>query len=238
MIRKSLKNISFLLVLSLFIGCFVARDTNLFAKEYPNVDEIVNGLNFGETTAINVSNNIRLGITKESTYIYIVENNEEQNTVTLLKKDYQGNVIFNEVFNTKEEPFEPQVEGISTRAASKKQNTFSDYEYTVWYTDPTEWELRIPGGSFRTYETNHNRNYINSFYNAVEKINSLELKYISTVGLQGLTMVLVAIATGGIAALISGAAIGGAAQAIAIDLHSEINKALHFYNLTYPRRSY
>ncbi|MFV0504658.1 MAG: hypothetical protein ACK5LT_11950 [Lachnospirales bacterium] len=68
------------------------------------------------------------------------------------------------------------------RRVSKKQDTFSNYEYTKYYGEQDTWQLRRPKKSLLSYyclnkvETPKNSSEIKRFYKAVEDIDSLEKK--------------------------------------------------------------
>lgn len=119
-----------------------------------------------------------------------------------------------------------QSDGISTRSASVKENTFCNFEYTKWIEKPNRWQIRRPREGFNnwyyfdTTEKNSNRSYLISFKDTVEKINEQEFIVIGSYGANFIASFLAGVASAG--AVVTGgtltpaayAAIGGAITAL------------------------
>src|SRR5699024_11076541 len=132
--------------------------------------------------------------------------------------------------------------GINRAAATTKQNTFINYEYTITHSFPEKWQLRRPqDGSLAKYyyknvtRTTKNKSDLINFQSRVESINALEWTFIgsslTTVGLSWLTFIL-SVPTAGAGSLASGlAALGayGATNTAMIKIHGHVNKARTYY---------
>lgn len=163
-----------------------------------------------ESEAVVILDNMekRVAASEDAQYKYIATLIKTSNTVTLEKIDkatLETVSINTYPLNTK--PHSKDTE-ITTMAASSYENTFSNYEFTIWYTNPIKWELRRPNGIlntyyFQTYETSRNRDALLAFQSKVYEINDIEWEYIASVGLEALTGVIGAILSGGLGAFIA-----------------------------------
>ena len=101
------------------------------------------------------------------------------------------------------------------RSTSLKQNTFTNYEYTKTYGNPNQWQLRRPKSNITSYyyfdtaETSSNKEYLEDFQDAVQRVNDLEVPMVTSIGVAGL-MDILSVATVA-AAIVSGGTLTGAA---------------------------
>lgn len=146
-----------------------------------------------------------------------------------------------EIGLTPENGLSPSPE-IGLLAATTKQNTFINYEYTITHSSPEKWQLRRPkDDSILNYyyknvtRTSGNKTTLSNFQDRVEKINALEWKFIggslTTAGLSWLSFIL-SVPTAGAGTLTAGLAALGAYGATAdamIKIHGHANKARTYY---------
>jgi uncharacterized protein YxeA len=167
-------------------------------------------------------------ILMESPTVSVAKTSDEQNTYTTTY-DKENNTVQmvttnNEtgVSSASELVAIPYVEELQVRtyaAASNylKENTFANYEYTKWYGNPEEWELRRPdSGMFSTYyfqttKTNANSAALTSFKGYVDSINTQEGTIILNLGAVALTYFISGAAGAG--ALFTGGTLTAAAWA-------------------------
>lgn len=78
---------------------------------------------------------------------------------------------------------------IAARAATVKENTFSNFEYTITFGSKEKWQIRRPkGDSLVNYyyknvtRTSSNKSNLNNFKNQVDIINDAELKMFGSFG--------------------------------------------------------
>lgn len=131
---------------------------------------------------------------------------------------------------------------VSIYAATTKQNTFINYEYTITHSSPEKWQLRRPKGeSLTNYyyknvtRTSQNSKTLSYFRSQVESINSLEWRFIGSsltaTGLSWLSFIL-SVPTAGAGTLAAGlAALGayGSALDAMVKIHGHVNKARAYY---------
>lgn len=185
----------------------------------------------------------------ENGYKFIAILNKKANTIELRKLDIKNEKILdvnlydlNKKDNT--EDIISNNDDYAPMAGKISQNTFSNYEYTKWFGSPNKWELRRPREGFgfnntyyfQTNENSQNRSYLNSFYDTVENINSLEKEYLTFVSLEILTGTLGAIFSGGLGTFLAAAGLSGQAVNIAWRLDRECRDAENNYWEVYNKR--
>lgn len=94
------------------------------------------------------------------------------------------------------------------------QDTFLNFEYDIWETNPREWNLERPNGIFnqyyfRVYQNASNESYLRTWKDDVDTLNAEEFAAIGLVGLAGYNIVKAAIESH--AALASGGLLSAAA---------------------------
>lgn len=131
---------------------------------------------------------------------------------------------------------------IGLMATNVKQDTFSNYEYTIYTGSPEKWQVRRPdNGSIVYYKykdvtrTTLNATTLDLFQNTVEKIDALEWTFLggaaTTVSLSWVSFVL-SVPTAGAGTLTAGlAALGayGATLTTAVALQTQFNYAETYY---------
>lgn len=131
---------------------------------------------------------------------------------------------------------------IGIMATTIKQDTFSNYEYTITTGSPERWQVRRPdNGSLNSYKyknvtrTTSNAANLSSYQQTVEKINALEWTFlggaVTTVGLSWLAFVL-SVPTAGAGTLTAGlSALGayGATLTAGVALSTQFNYAETVY---------
>lgn len=76
---------------------------------------------------------------------------------------------------------------ILRRAESINENTFINYEYTIYYSKPIKWNIRRPQANpinwyyYDTTETSVNRSDLYNLKNEVDKINDVEWKILAAI---------------------------------------------------------
>ncbi|MGF2618069.1 hypothetical protein FZC84_22720 [Rossellomorea vietnamensis] len=131
---------------------------------------------------------------------------------------------------------------LKASAATSKQNTWINYEYTITHSSPEKWQLRRPNGDslVKYYYKNvtrksSNASNLSKFQDAVENIDYYEWKAIgsslTSLGMSWLAFIL-SVPTAGSGTLTAGlAALGayGVALDSLIKLHSNTNVARTYY---------
>ncbi|MGM0830599.1 MAG: geobacillin-26 family protein [Bacillota bacterium] len=195
--------------------------------------------NKNKRIAINVTDGVVTKATfdKKSNTLKIEEKGKETVSIDLEEvsnKYVEENVISEDT--TKSSDF-----GIM--AATTKQNTWINYEYTITHSSPEKWQLRRPkGDSLVNYyyknvtRTSSNASNLDKFQTAVENIDYYEWRAIgtslSTVGLSWLAFIL-SVPTAGAGTLTAGLAALGAYGATAdalLKLHKNANLASTYYH--------
>lgn len=189
MLRKHFKKlVSVVMATAMIIGGSV----NAFAAESPRFVD---------------SNNIE----------YITIYNEENNTVQAVQKNHTtGECIYGPVISVNSNAENPEHDTNAARANKIHQDTFLNFEYDIWESNPREWNLERPNGVFdqyyfKCYENSSNSSELSDWKDDVDALNAQEFVVIGAVGVSAYEIIK--------AAIISHAAIasGGILTAEAID---------------------
>lgn len=129
---------------------------------------------------------------------YVFTHNKKTNEVSFsVYSKADGSLISNQIVDiddyeksSKHNNTSKKSDFTTLSSSSYNQNTFSNYEYTIYFGSINTYELRRPDGSLNgTYyfttrsQPNYNSSYIEGFMANVESINGLEGKLITSMGL-------------------------------------------------------
>lgn len=134
----------------------------------------------------------------EGNITYTTVINEENQTVqAILENTVTGEITYGPVVSYAEETSAtPLVFG-----ADIHQDTFLNFEYDIWTTNPREWNLERPSQDFfgqyyfRCYENSSNAEYLRTWKDDVDALNSAEWAAIPLIGMAGFNIVKAAIAS-------------------------------------------
>ena len=154
----------------LSITCFAFTNVTAFAE--PNTQ-----------TEVNVSENdgIRTSVASDGAYEYTVIYDTVNDTMQMATKNlHTGEVQYGPKVSIDE------TQGVQTRATIH-QDTFMYYEYDIYTGSPNRWRLERPKEAFSQYyfevnETSSNSSRLNAFRDAVDALNSQEIKVIASGG--------------------------------------------------------
>lgn len=123
------------------------------------------------------------------------------------------------------------------RANTVKENTYSNYEYTITFGKKESWQVRIPKGNSKTRtRTNSNKSTLNNFKTQVDIINDAELRMLGLLGSTaffGVLAVILAMPTAGSGTLTSAMSAAGAyggALSQGVTMQRAQKNAIIYYN--------
>lgn len=141
---------------------------------------------------------------------YITVHDEVNNTVQAIQRNVvTGECVYGPLISV---PFASEIEHTPMPAvfgSDIHQDTFLNFEYDIWETNPREWNLERPTSIFdqayfRCYQNDSNRSELNDFKEDVDALNAQEWVVIGGIGLTAYNVVKAyieshaAIASGGI----------------------------------------
>lgn len=240
-----------------FANAKVVEEQNIISssKEIIDNSNINPKLGLKDKEAIKYLENIKVNIIEDNENFRIVETTEnEQTIVTTLNKNtniitsqVKGDdtseieVDLNELAKLEESYKESTSGGVSTLASTLKQDTFSNYEYTITFSSPEKWQLRRPNPDniLKWYykdvtKTTKNSTNLSNFKKSVDDLNYYELMFIgSASGVAILTIVSFIVASisggAGFAGLLVAAGVTGAAYNYAMQMNRAANNAHYYY---------
>lgn len=149
---------------------------------------------------------------------YLTVYDEQNNTVQAIQRNtVTGKCVYGPLISVGVDTDTPERSGQSiTRASKIHQDTFLNFEYDIWQTNPREWNLERPNGIwdqyyFKVYENSSNSSELDNWKDDVDALNAQEFVVIGAIGVSAYEIVK--------AAIFSHAAIasGGVLTAAAID---------------------
>lgn len=170
--------------------------------------------------AINASENYNLVVVEDNVNVRIVETSDEnyayRTTLNKIKNTIDHEMISLTTRSVKKADT-VELDGlimlndeltVDTRAHQLQENTFINYEYTKTYGSTNRWQIRRPKLNYLTWyyydveETSRNISYLNTFKRHVDDINYEEGAVIASIGMAGLSYIVVGASTWG--ALLTG----------------------------------
>lgn len=168
--------------------------------------------------------------------------NKKNNELTTEVKGNKSSQVKIDLDEVDSSDFSDDQQGdISTFAATRVENTYSNYEYTITYTSPQKWQLRRPKPNTlnSTYYKNvtlskKNSGNLNNFKKQVDLLNDYELKFIGAASgatILWLASLVVASLNGGAGVAVALVAVGvtGAAYNYGIAVERSAKNAQHYY---------
>ena len=170
---------------------------------------------YSNNAVISENETIKISETHDAVATYRTVIDKKEHTVQMIVIYKNGKTVASKEVEIDAFSLEAAEHTFNTRA-SIKENTFSNYEYTITYGSQNTWELRRPDGNagtyyFKTYETTKNAAYLAAFKGYVDTINEIEFAIIRKASLYALSC-LVAGATGA-GAIFTGGTLSPAAWA-------------------------
>lgn len=165
-----------------------------------------------------------MGFVDENGIEYSTIYDKENNTVQAVLRDTNtGKYTYGPVVAVGVDTENPGQVGAEPRAKKIHQDTFLNFEYDIWDTNPREWRLERPNGIFSQYyfmcyENSSNSSELEDWKDDVDALNAQEFVVIGAVGLSVYEVVKAAITTHAAVAtdgLLSGAAIDSIKNAVA-----------------------
>ena len=141
---------------------------------------------------------------------YITVHDDENNTVQAIQRDVAtGECVYGPVISVPSASEIEQTPMPTVLGSDVHQDTFLNFEYDIWESDPREWNLERPTSIFnqayfRCYQNSSNRSELNDFKEDVDALNAQEWVVIGGIGLTAYNTVKAyieshaAIASGGI----------------------------------------
>ncbi|GAM16654.1 geobacillin-26 family protein [Mesobacillus selenatarsenatis] len=187
--------------------------------------------------------NVRIVESTENGKTTIAVLNKKKNTLTFQvkgDKSTKQEIDLNELAEL-EASLDSSDDLFSIAASTLKEDTFSNYEYTITFTSPESWQLRRPNPDnvFKYYyknvkKTSTNKDNLAAFKKAVDNLNYYEWMYLGSSGgvaiMTVVTLIVAAMSGGaGIAALLFTAGVTGAAYTYALKMSGAANNAHYYY---------
>ncbi|MFJ7731218.1 geobacillin-26 family protein [Lysinibacillus sp. NPDC097231] len=220
-------------------------DNSDFNSELGMVDkEAIEYLDSLQINVIEDNENFRIVESIENGKPMVATFDKNSNILTTqIKGDDSSKLVIdlNELAALEESMKEPTSGDISAFASSMKQDTFTNYEYTIEFTSPESWQLRRPNPDNPinwlykdVKKTTSNATNLGNFKNAVNDLNDYEWKYIgaaSGAGILAIAALIVGAINGGagIAVGLAAAGVTGAAYNYAISMNRAANDAHYYY---------